>query len=57
VAIAWTLRRPVVTGAIVGGRNGGQVEGIIGAGDFRLDEREIREIETFVGEPAAAPQS
>ena len=32
VAIAWMLRNPAVTGAIVGMRNAQQVEGIIGAG-------------------------
>ena len=57
VAIAWTLRHPAVTGAIVGGRNGRQVEGTIGAGDFRLSEREIREIEAFAGEPSGVLQS
>jgi len=46
VAIAWTLRLPAVTGAIVGGRGPEQVEGIIGAGTFRLNEAEIAEIET-----------
>jgi aryl-alcohol dehydrogenase-like predicted oxidoreductase len=45
VAIAWTLRQPAVTGAIVGGRNAGQVEGIIGAMEFRLSDDEIAEIE------------
>ena len=57
VAIAWTLRHPAVTVAIVGGRNGRQVEGIIGAGAFRLSERELREIEAFAGEPSGAFQS
>lgn len=57
VAIAWTLRQPAVTGAIVGGRNRRQVEGIIGAGDFRLDEREIREIEALADERGAALSS
>jgi aryl-alcohol dehydrogenase-like predicted oxidoreductase len=57
VAIAWTLRHPAVTGAIVGGRNGRQVEGIIGAGDFRLSEREVREIEAIAREPSAVSQS
>jgi aryl-alcohol dehydrogenase-like predicted oxidoreductase len=52
VAIAWTLRHPAVTGAIVGGRNGQQVEGIVGAGDFRLSEDEIGEIEAFADERA-----
>ncbi len=48
VAIAWTLRHPGVTGAIVGGRNATQVEGIIGAGEFRLNEEEIEKIENFI---------
>ena len=47
VAIAWTLRHPAVTGAIVGGRNAAQVEGIIGAGEFRLSEEEISSIEHY----------
>ncbi|MFN6564057.1 MAG: aldo/keto reductase [Nostoc sp. ChiSLP01] len=50
VAIAWTLNNPAVTAAIVGGRNPQQVEGIIGAGDFRLNEQEIDEIQTFIRE-------
>jgi aryl-alcohol dehydrogenase-like predicted oxidoreductase len=45
VALAWTLRHPAVTGAIVGGRNAGQVAGIIGAGAFRLSPEELEEIE------------
>jgi aryl-alcohol dehydrogenase-like predicted oxidoreductase len=43
-AIAWTLRRPEVTGAIVGVRTPEQVPGIIGAGEFRLSQEEIAEI-------------
>jgi aryl-alcohol dehydrogenase-like predicted oxidoreductase len=46
VAIAWTLRHPAVTAAIVGGRRPDQVEGVIGAAEFRLSEGEIEEIET-----------
>jgi len=45
VAIAWTLRHPAVTGAIVGARNAKQVEEIFGAAEFRLNEAEIAEIE------------
>lgn len=45
VAIAWTLRRPEVTAAIVGGRRPEQVDGIAGAADFRLSEDEVGEIE------------
>lgn len=50
VAIAWTLRHPAITGAIVGGRSAQQVEGIISAAEFRLSEDEINEIETFLSE-------
>ncbi|WP_088894572.1 aldo/keto reductase [Leptolyngbya ohadii] len=50
VAIAWTLRNPAVTGAIVGGRNAKQVAGIIGAAQFRLNEDELRQIDTFLKE-------
>lgn len=45
VAIAWALRLPAVTGAIVGARNGKQVEGIVGAADLTLSRQEITEIE------------
>ena len=45
VAIAWTLRNPVVTGAIVGARNAKQAEGMMRAGDLKLSPEEIREIE------------
>src|ERR1700745_2293438 len=45
VAIAWTLRNPAVTGAIVGARDPKQVDGIIGSMDFRLTASEIAEVE------------
>ena len=45
VAIAWTLRHPAVTGAIVGARSPKQVDGIIGAMEFRLTPSEIEELE------------
>jgi aryl-alcohol dehydrogenase-like predicted oxidoreductase len=48
VAIAWTLRHPAVTAAIVGMRSAGQVEGVIGAADFRLSAEEVQEIEAFL---------
>jgi aryl-alcohol dehydrogenase-like predicted oxidoreductase len=54
VAIAWTLNHPAVTGAIVGFRNRRQVEGIIGAGDFRLNAGEIAEIDQIVSRETAA---
>ena len=45
VAVAWTLRLPAVTGAIVGARSAEQVEGVMSAGDFRLTPEEIAEVE------------
>jgi len=45
VAIAWTLRHPAVTGAIVGARNAKQAEGVMRAGDLKLTGEEIAEIE------------
>jgi aryl-alcohol dehydrogenase-like predicted oxidoreductase len=45
IAISWTLRHPAVSGAIVGARNSKQVDGIIGAMDFRLTASEIAEVE------------
>jgi aryl-alcohol dehydrogenase-like predicted oxidoreductase len=52
VAIAWTLRHPAVTGAIVGMRSAKQVEGVIGAAEFRLSADEISEIERLHAGPA-----
>lgn len=46
-AIAWTLANPAVTGAIVGARRPEQVDTIIGAAEFRLNELELGEIEDF----------
>jgi len=47
VAIAWTLRHPAVTGAIVGARNTRQAEGVMRAGELHLTEEEVNEIEAF----------
>jgi aryl-alcohol dehydrogenase-like predicted oxidoreductase len=47
VAIAWTLKNPAVTAAIVGIRRPDQVEGVAGALDFRLSASEIDEIDRF----------
>jgi aryl-alcohol dehydrogenase-like predicted oxidoreductase len=52
VAIAWTLRNPAVTGAIVGGRRPEQVAGIIGAAALRLTDEDVREIESEQLPPA-----
>ena len=48
VAIAWTLRNPAVTSAIVGMRSPKQAQGVIGALEFRLSPAEIAEIEAFL---------
>jgi aryl-alcohol dehydrogenase-like predicted oxidoreductase len=47
VAIAWTLNNPAVTAAIVGMRSAAQVEGVIGATEFRLGAEELNEIEAW----------
>jgi aryl-alcohol dehydrogenase-like predicted oxidoreductase len=49
VAIAWTLRRPEVTAAIVGLRSAEQLEGVRGAAEFRLSGEEIARIEAALG--------
>jgi aryl-alcohol dehydrogenase-like predicted oxidoreductase len=48
VAIAWTLRNPAVTAAIVGMRSAGQAKGVLPALDFRLTDSEADEIESFI---------
>jgi aryl-alcohol dehydrogenase-like predicted oxidoreductase len=53
IAIAWTLRNPAVTGAIVGARNARQAQGVMKAGDLRLNDKEVNEIEDFFAESAA----
>src|ERR1700722_1496498 len=45
IAIAWALRNPAVTGAIVGVRSAQQVSGIAGAADVKLSPNDILEIE------------
>jgi len=48
VAVAWTLRNPAVTAAIVGRRSGQQVEGLAPALEFRLSEEEYSRINGFL---------
>jgi aryl-alcohol dehydrogenase-like predicted oxidoreductase len=47
-ALAWVLRRPDVTGAIVGSRRPSQVDDFIAAGDFRLSPEEVDEVARFI---------
>jgi aryl-alcohol dehydrogenase-like predicted oxidoreductase len=53
IAIAWTLRNPAVTGAIVGARNARQADGVMRGGELRLSDKEVNEIEDFFEETAA----
>ena len=53
-AIAWTLRLPAVTGAIVGARSARQVDGIVAAAEYRLGEDEISELTIAACHPAAS---
>ncbi len=48
VAIAWTLRNPAVTGAIVGARRPNQVDGILPAATFRLSPQEVEQLNEMV---------
>lgn len=50
VAIAWTLRHPAVTTTIVGLRSPEQLDGVIGAVEFRLSDEEVGEISKFMAE-------
>jgi len=55
IAIAWTLRDPVVTGAIVGMRSAEQAKQIVRSAEFRLSSDEILEIEKYLkANPVAA---
>jgi aryl-alcohol dehydrogenase-like predicted oxidoreductase len=47
-AIAWTLHNPAVTGAIVGVRDPQQIDTIIGAAEFRLNELDLHAIDDFL---------
>ena len=51
VAIAWTLRNPAVTGAIVGARNAKQADGVMRAGELHLTDEDVIEI---LGVPTTA---
>jgi len=50
VAIAWTLRNPAITAAIVGARRPDQVDGTLPAATFRLSEAEAARIEKWLAE-------
>ncbi|HEX2327073.1 MAG TPA: aldo/keto reductase [Candidatus Angelobacter sp.] len=55
VAIAWALRDPIVTGAIVGMRSAEQAKQVVRAAEFRLTPDETGEIERYLRKnPVAA---
>lgn len=54
VAIAWVLRHPAVTGAIVGARRPDQLGALLAATDFRLGAEEVDEIAPLLPQAAAA---
>ena len=45
IAVAWVLRNPAVTAAIVGARSSQQVEQNVGAADLHLSDEDVAEIE------------
>jgi aryl-alcohol dehydrogenase-like predicted oxidoreductase len=53
VAVAWTLRWPDVTGAIVGARNPEQVDGWLKAAGLKLDDADLAAIASAIGRTAA----
>jgi aryl-alcohol dehydrogenase-like predicted oxidoreductase len=48
IAIAWTLKHPAVTAAIVGARNAKQVNGVMNAWEIKLKDQDIFEIESVI---------
>ena len=54
VAIAWTLRQPAVTAAIVGLRSPSQVAGVAGAAEITLTAADLAGIEAHLARPTAA---
>lgn len=50
LAVAWVLRRPEVTAAIVGARDPGQIEETVEAGEWRLSEEDLAEIRSLLEE-------
>jgi aryl-alcohol dehydrogenase-like predicted oxidoreductase len=45
VAIAWVLKNPAVTGAIVGARSAKQVDGVMHAAEIKLTKEDVAEME------------
>jgi aryl-alcohol dehydrogenase-like predicted oxidoreductase len=54
LAIAWVLRRPEVTSAIVGARRPAQIEETVGGADWALSADEIQAIEELLKQRRAS---
>jgi aryl-alcohol dehydrogenase-like predicted oxidoreductase len=54
LALAWVLRRPEVTGVIVGGRRPGQARQLVGAADWKLSANDLDEVDQALAEREAA---
>ena len=52
LAIAWVLRRPEVTSAIVGARRPAQIEETVAAGDWTLTDADIKAIDALLAKRA-----
>jgi aryl-alcohol dehydrogenase-like predicted oxidoreductase len=50
LAIAWVLRRPEVTSAIVGARKPSHIEGTVEAGDWELGTQDVAEIDALLAD-------
>jgi aryl-alcohol dehydrogenase-like predicted oxidoreductase len=50
VSVAWVLRHPAVTGAIVGARSAAQVDGFAAAGRLHLAPEDVAELDAFLAE-------
>jgi len=48
------MHNPAVTGGIVGARNAHQAEGVMRAGELRLTDKAVHEIEPFASTQRAA---
>jgi aryl-alcohol dehydrogenase-like predicted oxidoreductase len=57
LSIAWVLRIPEVTAAIVGARRPSQIEETAGAADWELDDEEIKKIDALLEERERRIQS
>lgn len=53
VAVAWVLRHPAVTAAIVGARKAGQLKELVGAAELHLSAEDVERIEAFLADAGA----